>query len=370
MTEERTSSLEGLTKEEILTKENEEYISDKSIEHVLDGVVTINEKVVPRLSSDWMLDDRIGAVKIRLGINRSNYKVPTGVYAIGTPKQGAPMFVTCNYKLTVDYVRQSLKGQSCFLLVLDTNGINVWCAAGKGTFSSRELIYQLHKHQVKKVFGVRKVYLPQLGATMMEPHLVRKYTGVSVAYAPVRCEDLPKFIQNDFQASKQMRTVTFSLKERLVLAPLETILYAKYVVYTAAICLMLSLLLMMEGQPFTIEYTKYGFFYGIVALLIGSTLLPLLLPVLPFKYFSHNGYMLSVLVVIPLMMNPVFPSVWLNSITAGWLMMMIGYIAFNFTGSTTFTSQSGVEIEAKKYKRFVKGMSVMGMILLVMEVIS
>lgn len=369
MTEERTSSLEGLTKEEILTKENEAHISDQSIQHALDGAVEINNKIIPRLSSDLTAVDRTGTLKMRLGINRSDYKVPTGVYAIGTPVQGATMFVTCNYKLTVDYVRQSLAGQSCFLLVLDTKGINVWCAAGKGTFSSRELIYQLHKHQVKKVLGVRKVYLPQLGASMMEPHLVRKYTGVSVAYGPVRCEDLPEFIHNGFQATKQMRTVTFSLKERLVLAPLETILYAKYVVYTLVVCLMLSLLMTMKGQPFAIEYTVQGCFYGVMALMLGSIIFPMLLPKLPFKYFSHNGYLLSTVVLIPLMLNPIFPSMWLNIIFAGWLITMIGYITFNFTGSTTFTSQSGVEIEAKQYKRFVKGMSMIGVVLIVMEVI-
>jgi acetyl-CoA decarbonylase/synthase complex subunit gamma len=51
--------------------------------------------------------------------------------------------VTANYKMSYDIVRHVLKGRDCWLLVLETYGINVWCAAGKGTFGTAELVRRM-----------------------------------------------------------------------------------------------------------------------------------------------------------------------------------------------------------------------------------
>ena len=45
--------------------------------------------------------------------------------------------------MTVDILRKKLEGLNLWVLVLDSKGINVWCAAGKGTFGTEELIRQL-----------------------------------------------------------------------------------------------------------------------------------------------------------------------------------------------------------------------------------
>ena len=49
------------------------------------------------------------------------------------------MLVTANYKLSFDSLRFALATIDAWLLVTDTRGINVWCAAGKGTFSASEV---------------------------------------------------------------------------------------------------------------------------------------------------------------------------------------------------------------------------------------
>ena len=46
-------------------------------------------------------------------------------------------------KLSFDILRRELKGLNAWVLVLDTKSINVWCAAGKGTFSTNELISRM-----------------------------------------------------------------------------------------------------------------------------------------------------------------------------------------------------------------------------------
>ena len=95
---------------------------------------------VPRIASKILLSDRLGAWKARWGIGRMNYMVPPGLYALGRPTPDAPVLVTANYKMSFDIVRKAMAGHSAWLLVLETFGINVWCAAGKGTFGTEELV--------------------------------------------------------------------------------------------------------------------------------------------------------------------------------------------------------------------------------------
>ena len=69
-----------------------------------------------------------------------HYLVPPGLYAVGEPTAGSPVVVTGNYKMTYDAVRRTLAGRDNWVLVLETYGINVWCAAGKGTFGTEEIV--------------------------------------------------------------------------------------------------------------------------------------------------------------------------------------------------------------------------------------
>ena len=94
---------------------------------------------VPVVSTASGWRDRLGTLGARSGINRHDYSVAPGLYAIGTPDPASPVLVTANFKLTFDTLRQRLSGIDAWLLVLDTLGVNVWCAAGKGTFATKEL---------------------------------------------------------------------------------------------------------------------------------------------------------------------------------------------------------------------------------------
>ena len=60
--------------------------------------------------------------------------------------------------------------------------------------------------------------LPQLGATGVAAHTVRRDAGFRVIWGPVRAADLPAFLDARLRATPAMREVTFPLRERLVLA--------------------------------------------------------------------------------------------------------------------------------------------------------
>src|SRR6266508_5754233 len=98
---------------------------------------------VSLVSTKWTRRDYWGMIKSRVGAFRMNYAITPGLYAVGEPTKDSEVFVTANYKLTFDILRRELKGMNAWVLVLDTKSINVWCAAGKGTFGTEELIKRI-----------------------------------------------------------------------------------------------------------------------------------------------------------------------------------------------------------------------------------
>jgi len=106
---------------------------------------------VPQISTVWSVNDVLETIRVRWSIGRMNYKVETGLYAVGNPTEISPVFVTANFKLSFDHVRRALYGMDAWLLILDTKGINVWCAAGKGTFGTKELCRQIKLVELEKI---------------------------------------------------------------------------------------------------------------------------------------------------------------------------------------------------------------------------
>lgn len=115
------------------------------------GEISTSQGTAPQISTKLTPEDIWGTCKVRFGINRMNYKVNPGIYAVGTPNENSPVLVTANYKLTFDSLRKELKGLNLWIMVLDTKGINVWCAAGKGTFGTKELVNRISKVKLLKL---------------------------------------------------------------------------------------------------------------------------------------------------------------------------------------------------------------------------
>ncbi len=141
---------------------------------------------VRRVSHELIRGDRLGAWRVRWGIGRDDYRVSPDLYALGTPDADAPVLVTANYKLTVDQLRSSLSGLDAWLLVVDTRGINVWCAAGKGTFCAEEVARMVLKTQLAEIVRHRRLVLPQLSAPGVAAHRVKEECGFRAVLAD-RC---------------------------------------------------------------------------------------------------------------------------------------------------------------------------------------
>jgi hypothetical protein len=307
----------------------------------------------PRVSSSLTYQDHWGTVKARWGVGRMDYTVEPGLYALENPDNQSPVLVTANYKMSFDRLREALPGRSAWVLVLDTAGINVWCAAGKGTFGTTELVRRIASSGLVQVVSHRELILPQLSGPGVAAHEVKKLSGFRVHYGPIRASDLPTYLDAGLKATPEMRMKTFTLRERVVLIPIELVLALK-----AGLLIMLLFFLLggLGGKEgYWTNAMHDGLFAAValmVAILAGTVLTPILLPILPGRAFSMKGLSIGLVVAIALILfrNPdlVF---WAGRLeTMAWLFLvpaLVGYLAMNFTGASTYTSLSGVRKEMR-----------------------
>jgi hypothetical protein len=299
------------------------------------------------LSSRWRLKDYLGAAGVRIGINRMNYAVAPGLYAVGRPDAGSPVIVSCNYKLSFDILRRELSGLNVWLLVIDTKGVNVWCAAGKGTFGTMEVSRRAMMTGLADIVSHTRLILPQLAAPGVAAHIVKAFAGFDVAYGPVRAKDIPRFIADGFKASPAMRRVRFTLIDRVVVSLMEVSLALKAALFATAL-LFLSGTIDSHGFSLSLSWGRTGIF--IVALWIavfsGTVLTAAFLPFLPGRAFSLRGGVLGFIagVFVVLAAGRGLPALSMASLLC-MATAVSAWLALNFTGSSTFTSLSGVKKE-------------------------
>jgi acetyl-CoA decarbonylase/synthase complex subunit gamma len=313
------------------------------------GVVDTPAGKVEQVSATWSRADVMQTIKVRWSFGRMNYRVKQGLYAVGNPGSESDVFVTANFKLSFDHLRRSLGGLDAWILVLDTKGINVWCAAGKGTFGTKEITFRIKAHELHKIVSHRQVIVPQLGAPGISAHEVKEKTGFKVIYGPVRSNDIKNFIQNGYRATPEMRRVNFTLWDRLKLIPVE-LAYGKY--YLLLIPAVFFILSGLNSHGFSVDTAWHNGGRAVVnlfaAYVSGCVITPVLLPWIPFKRFSLKGltagWLISILFFYwGFLGGNIFEAV-------SWLLIIGGvssFIAMNFTGSSTFTSLSGVRKEMK-----------------------
>jgi hypothetical protein len=270
----------------------------------------------------------------RWGINRSGHRVVPGLYALGSPAPHSPVFVTANYTLSFDALREALQDRDAYLLILDTDGVNVWCAAGKGSFGTEELVHRIEVTGLAQVVEHCRLILPQLGAPGIAAHEVKQRSGFVVEYGPVQARDLPEFLQTG-KATPAMRRIRFPLKDRIVLIPVELV----YVLFPWLLGAVL-----LRSVPL------------IMAILSGVVLFPILMPWLPTPNFSSKGWILGGITALPFVLQALLvPSsnFWLQAggalAMATLLPPITAFLALNFTGSTPFPSRTGVRREIFRY---------------------
>ena len=302
-----------------------------------------------RVSTAWTWRDRLGAIGVRLGIRRMRYSVPPGLYALGRPTPESPVFVSANYKLSFDHLRRALDGIDGWILALDTKGVNVWCAAGEGNFSTEELVRRVRKVQLDQVVSHRDLILPQLSAPGVDAFEATKQSGFRILYGPVYADDLPRFLKNGQRATPDMRRIHFRWHERLAVAPLELVIHFK-----RSLLVGLAMVILSGISPAGFSWNQIATFGGpalsgwIASYVLAGILGPLLLPWLPTRSFALKGAVLGAAIATAGLVT--FAPSWNALRMTAWLLLVAAgasFLLLNFTGCTTFTSPSGVRREIR-----------------------
>ncbi len=303
---------------------------------------------VYRIATSLDRKDLLGSIKARWGVGRMNYTVPPGLYVIGEPDNSSPVLVSANYKLSFDYMRRELTGLNLWILVLDTRGINVWCAAGKGSFGTAEVIRMVGVSSLSELVSHRTLILPQLAAPGVAAHEVKRRCGFKIVYGPVRAADIPAFLTSGNKAEPEMRHPGFTLGDRLILTPVELIALSKPIIGLTAFLFLLNLAaVLLKGSPVSVlpllgqTFSDLAPFF--VAMLVGAVLVPALLPYIPGRALAWKGWVLGIIWA--------FVYTFIATTQPGWLTIaayfltipaLTAFLGMNFTGSTTYTSLSGV----------------------------
>ena len=326
--------------------------------------------IIKHTTSNITPANRLDHFLARMGVRRNEHRVEPGLYALGDPTDGSPVFASANYTLSFDALRSSLRGIDGYILVLDTMGINVWCAAGKGTFGTDELVRRIESTGLSDIVLHRTIIVPQLGATGVSAHKVRSRSGFKVEFGPVRACDLPEYLKTHM-ATEEMRRVSFPLSERIVLIPVELFLIPLPVLVATVIISLIGGYMVAAGV--------------ISAILAGVVLFPILLPWIPTKDFSTKGFIIGGLVALPFAWSAfqgasggIDAAFWMQSALAlAYILIMpsvTAFLALNFTGATTFTSVTGVRREIyahvpKMAWMFASGIAIM-VILALMRILG
>lgn len=319
----------------------------------IDGVIETSICDIPRVTTVFTWNDRLGTWRVRWGIGRMRFRIEPGLYAVGAPTAESPVFVTANYKMSFDRLRSALKGIDGWILILDTKAVNVWCSAGKGTFGTNEIVNRIGTVRLPEIVSHRRLILPQLSATGVSAHEVKKRCGFRVIYGPVRADDIPAFLNARLKATPEMRRVEFPFRDRIVLAPVEIVGHGKYGLLAVAVMFLLAGF-GTDGYSLS-RLSSFGLWSAILlmaAWVFGAVMTPALLPWLPGRAFSIKGAWVGViLLIISGVIFSAYPHVFHSWASAlAWLLIIpsvTSFLGMEFTGSSTYTSLSGVRREMR-----------------------
>jgi NAD-dependent dihydropyrimidine dehydrogenase PreA subunit len=125
------------------------------------------------------------------------------------------VIATGNFSLTLARVRRALRGRDCWLLVANSRGINVWCAADGGLFTHNHVIDAIKVSGLAERVAHRRILLPPLAASGVELEPIHEKTGFRAHFGPVYARDIPAYLDARGKKTDAMRRFCFDFAHRL-----------------------------------------------------------------------------------------------------------------------------------------------------------
>lgn len=126
--------------------------------------------------------------------------------------------MTGNFTLTVRMMTDMIKANKidCYMLIANTGGVNVWCAAGGGHFSHKEILAAIKTSEIAEFTKQRTLILPRLAASGVNIREIKRKSGFRSKFGPVRLEDIPEYLrEGDKNITEPMKRIRFNLRDKL-----------------------------------------------------------------------------------------------------------------------------------------------------------
>ena len=202
------------------------------------------------------------------------FMVRPGLYYTGSNDPEVPLLVTGNFYLTIFLLVRRLRQYNVRLLVINTEGINVWCSAGKGKFSAREIISKARDCDLLEENKKLKLILPKLSLSGVNLVELRR-AGINPVIGPVYAKDVPEFLNSGKITDRSYDRIRFGIKHRTFTALPSAVQFLFY---------FLGIYVISFGwleQSIVWIATVLAFIY------------PILFPYLPGKLFAVKGISLG-----------------------------------------------------------------------------
>lgn len=273
------------------------------------------------------------------------YSTEPGLRIFGKPNENSPVFVTCNFALTVKRVSRYLKNLDCYLLVCPSKGINVWCAACGGIFNAHSIISVIKTSGIGEEVRHRTLILPQLSAPGIDTELIRRETGWHSKFGPVYAKDIPEYLKNGFKKTEEMRRTKFPLSARLELAML----------WALPVSIILAI-------PFAIWWR--GALVGVIGLVWGLALAMCVFYFrLPGKIGIQKAMFVDSFFIIGIIVYSLLVTHWSVGTLVGWCLGSVALaiiLGFDFEGSSGIHASDTVAFYARKWPWIMKIWSILG----------
>lgn len=154
-----------------------------------------------------------------------NFPCELGLREIGRPDARSPVFLSGNYTLTVHRLMKRLQPFDCYLIVANSKGSNVWCAAGMNEFNEFDIIDAINVSGIKEKVAGRRIIAPPYAAPGVDTKEVQRQTGFKLAWGPTHLDDLPAYIEANYRRTSEMTQAQFGLADRLEQALSTALVY-------------------------------------------------------------------------------------------------------------------------------------------------
>jgi len=261
------------------------------------------------LKDTWLLFGRLFPLPTRPGLR-----------AVGNPDLSSPVLVTGNFELTVRKVIATLRREriDAWLLVAPTRGINVWCAAGGGHFTTDTVVSILRTSGIEERVDHRHLILPQLAANGVNVWKLKERSGWRPRFGPVDIRHLAAYLASGRkQTERAQRRVRFPPADRLVMGT--------NLGFNSALLLAIPLGVASIWLP--------GLWWRTLPLLFALSVLASLLAFwLPGKPGVQKGVALGVLVAAPfvfLSQTAMAMAPWTTVGWTAWILLLATYTGYD-----------------------------------------